>query len=311
MSFDLRSAASLALLLALLLTACTEDLVVDLDDADKDRLAAFVERDGAPEVGDLIDFTPSETTAYGHLDHLAWDAIARRYNQDGQLAYSDFAADPDSVELLDTYLALLASADPDALDSDTERLAFWLNAYNALVFREAARRRAADPAFSVADDDFAFFKTRTHIVGGELYSLDQLEHGIVRGDRTHASVADLDDAAWAPFASRHTGVFAAGPTDPRVHIGLNCASRSCPRLPAYAYTAATLNDALDTQTADFVADPTRGAGPDGISMLFVWFESDFAATHTSPRGFIEAFRADVSGVNFDATLEYDWTLNGE
>ena len=69
---------------------------------------------------------------------------------------------------------------------------------------------------------------------------------------------------------------------------------------------------LEARARLFVADPERGAGPQGISMLFSWFEPDFdAGPQGSARGFVEAHREDVSGVNFEVFLGYDWTLNGE
>ena len=301
----------LALAGLLMTVACSDDLIVDLPDDEKDGLAAYVEGGDSALGGDIIDFEPTPTQDYASLDHLAWDAITRRHVEPAGVDYSGFSSSADSVELLDAYLELLSTADPAALESDTERLAFWLNAYNALVFSSVASALEEDPAFRVDQEDFAFFKVKRHVVGGELYSLDQLEHGVVRGDRAHDSVAELTEAEWEVFAERHADIFGEGPTDPRIHVGLNCASRSCPALPAYAYRADDLHAQLDRQTADFVSDPNRGAGPEGISMLFTWFRPDFEATHDSPRGFIEAFRADVSEVDFDRSLTYDWSLNGD
>jgi hypothetical protein len=297
--------------LALVLSGCG-DLEVDLSDREKDALAAHVEAGGAqepaPDPVPDIDTEDIET-----LDHLALGAILGAYvSPEGRVRYAALARDEDAQELLEGYLGLLANVDPAQLRSREERLAFWLNAYNALVLREATRARAQDAGFSTADDDFAFFQARRYTVGGALYSLDQIEHGVIRGDRAHGSVSGLTEAAWAPFAARHAGIFGGEPVDPRIHVGLNCGAASCPALPQAPFTAQNVEALLEERAARFVADPTRGAGPGGISMLFNWFAGDFAAgPQGSARGFVEAYREDSADVNFGAFLEYDWSLNGE
>lgn len=307
-------------LLVAVLAGCG-DLVVDLEPEEKDRLAAFVEDAGSgddasdgggvdiapvPEVGTTLDLS-----GVTRLDHAYWDAIARTYVVDGSVRYSALAASPDAMELLDAYLGQLAVVDPSALADDSERLAFWINAYNALVVRSVALALAEDPTYRVDRDDFAFFKREVHTIAGAVYSLDQLEHGVVRGERTHGSVETLDDAAWAPYAAHHAQLFDGGTVDARIHVGFNCAARSCPPLPSFAFTGAELDAQLDARAEGFVQDPARGAGPSGISMLFFWFAPDFGASHGSSRGFIERYRADTSSVDFDTFLDYDWALNGE
>ncbi len=301
----------LGLCFAVSVWGCGE-LQVELDDAEKDDLAAYVDRGGRYEVEAPAPRREVDTAGLTRLEHLGWDGVLGLYVEDGQVDYAGVMRDEDSLEALDGYLDLVASLDPKQLEDQDERLAFWLNAYNALVLRDAATQRAQDPAFSTSDDDFAFFQVRRYIVGGELYSLDQIEHGVIRGDRAHASVADLSDDDWAAYEARHEAVFGDQPTDPRIHVGLNCAARSCPKLPSAAFQAHDLDAFLEARARLFVADPERGAGPQGISMLFSWFEPDFdAGPQGSARGFVEAHREDVSGVNFEVFLGYDWTLNGE
>lgn len=297
----------LLLLLAALLTlvAC-DDLTVELDDDSKDQLAVWVEGGGQPPPPPL-DLTPGPTTDLPHLDHLAFTALLAAFNRDGFIDYDGLLAAPDALELLDAYLQLLAEADPDALDGKNERFAFWLNAYNAHMLRQVTRALPDNPAYSVEDDGFAVFKARVHAVGGRRWSLDQIEHLILRGDAAHASSADLSDDDRAEAARLHDAIFDGAPPDPRLHVGLNCASFSCPLLPAAAFTAPSLDAQLDAQSAAFVADPARGAGPDGISMLFSWFATDFGAG--GGEAFIRSYRDDVADVRFEVFLGYDWSLN--
>lgn len=293
------------------LVGCGE-LEVDLSDAEKDDLAAFVDRGGADIIEEPTPRQRLDTEGITSLRHLAWDALLGGYvDGEGRVDYSGFQGAADSRDLMSGYLDLLASLDPAQLESPQERLAFWLNAYNALVFQEAASRLADDAGFSTSEDDFSFFQARRYTLGGQVYSLDQIEHGVIRGDRGHASVSGLDDEAWALYQARHEGIFGQGAVDPRIHVGLNCGALSCPPLPTRAFTGANVDALLDERAGIFVHDAQRGAGPQGISMLFSWFQADFeAGPQGSARGFIEAYREDSASVNFGAFLEYDWTLNG-
>jgi hypothetical protein len=134
---------------------------------------------------------------------------------------------------------------------------------------------------------------------------------VIRGDRRHASVSGLDDAAWATYQARHEGIFGQGAVDPRIHVGLNCGALSCPSLPTEAFTGENVQALLEDRAQVFVHDPDKGAGPQGISMLFSWFQADFeGGPDGSARGFIQARREDSAEVDFDSLLPYDWTLNG-
>lgn len=295
--------------LGLLGMAACGDLDTDLSPSEEDALAAYVDRGGIPDALPPAPREEIDTEGITSLDHASWEAITRTYVQDGLVNYDGFWASPDSREVLEGYLDLLAALDPAQLSSDDERLAFWINAYNALVFRNAAEKRADNAAFSPQDDDFAFFQIRQHQVAGEIFSLDAIEHGVIRGDYQHPSFTTLDGPDQDKIRQLHAQVLAA--PDGRIHVALNCAARSCPALPSRAFRADDLDALLDERAALFVADPARGAGPDGISSLFMWFAADFDASHGSSKGFIETYRDDVSDVRFDAFLPYDWTLNAQ
>lgn len=296
-----------ALLALLLLAFACEDLTVELDDPGKDDLAAWVERGGQP-AAPPIDLSPRPVTDLPRLDHLGLTAVLHAFTHDGFVAYDALLASPDALEVLDAYLDLLAAANPDALADGPERVAFWINAYNAHTLRQVTRELPDDPAFSVQRDDFAFFKTRRHTVGGRVWSLDQIEHLILRGDANHSSAADLSSDDRAEALRLHAAAWGGQPLDPRIHMGLNCASFSCPLLPDAAFTGPRLDEQLDAQAARFVYDPARGAGPDGISLLFFWFEPDFGGAQGA-QTFIQRYRDDTAAVRFDRFLDYDWTLN--
>ncbi|MEL6179092.1 MAG: DUF547 domain-containing protein [Myxococcota bacterium] len=302
------------LLTVMMCVACLAgcgDLVVDLSEEDKDDLAVYVESGGQAEVVVVPESEITNLSQVTRLDHLAWDVVLRRFNDNGLIQYSAFWASPDHRELLDMYLDTLAEVDPLVLEDESERLAFWMNAYNALVFRGVVEGLESDPEFRVDTNNFIFFKTNRYVVGGQVYSLDSLEHGVIRGDREHPSVSGLTDEEWTIYAERHASIFPDGVVDPRIHVGVNCAALSCPPLANHAFVGPELDAQLDERTLAFVFDSERGAGTGGISMLFNWFAVDFDVAFGSPRQFIEAYRDDTSDVNFDTFLNYDWALNGQ
>ncbi len=107
----------------------------------------------------------------------------------------------------------------------------------------------------------------------------------------------------------YEGVWGDGPPDARLHVGVNCASRGCPDLQIGAYQGPTVWQQLDEAATRFVDNPSKGAGPDGISELFSWFAEDFERSG-GIEAFVQRHRTEgTSGVDFDAVLPYDWSLN--
>jgi len=189
--------------------------------------------------------------------------------------------------------ALLAEARVEALGSDAEREAFWINAYNLLAIKAVLDQY---PTVSIKDGGSLFspiWKKSIGAVGGPPYSLDAIEHGILRK------------------AFR----------EPRVHFAIVCASLSCPDLRPEPFVAARLGAQLDGQTAAFLGNPAKGLAPgaDGrsarVSSIFKWFAGDFESSGGVP-AFIRAKAASDVAVRIRALtdaglsyLDYDWSLN--
>ncbi len=190
-------------------------------------------------------------------------------------------------------LAALAGARVESLASDAERQAFWINAYNLLAIKAVLDQY---PTPSIKDGGTLFspiWKKSIGAVGGTPYSLDAIEHGILR----------------KAFK------------EPRVHFAIVCASRSCPDLRPEPFEAARLGAQLDGQTAAFLSNPTKGLEPghDGrtarVGSIFKWFAGDFegwggAAAFIRAKAVSEvAMRIrglTDAGLSY---LDYDWSLN--
>lgn len=269
-----------------------------------------------PGSDDLDDTTRARFEALTTLDHLAFEAVLGRHvvvdDTQASVDYAGLSADVEATSLLAGYLAMLDAVRPDRLDGSAERQAYWYNAYNAAVLQGVLTFWEGDPTWSVSEQTFLFFDQPIWRFGGVVLSLNHIEHGIIRGDFGHASQNGLDTATRAAIEAFHTDLWQGSRPDPRLHVALNCASLSCPDLGASqprAFRAATLEAQLTDLTRRFLHSPLKGAGPNGISSLFSWYQADFEAVGGSS-AFIEAHReGGLSGVDTSRLLPYDWSLN--
>ena len=225
--------------------------------------------------------------------HAAFDRLLRTYVDDhGLVSYDGMAA---NVDMLDAYLDQVARTDPTALGR-SDRLALWINAYNAFTLRLVVRNRAS--ISSIRDVPDAWSRAEW-AVNGTTYSLDQIEHDQIR----------------AAF------------NEPRVHAALVCGARSCPPLQAGAYVGSRLDAQLNAAMRRFLADDTRGAaiaqtraGTElRLSKVFEWFIDDFGGNQATllqaikphlPADVRDAVNKAGSGLVV-SWLEYDWSLNGQ
>jgi hypothetical protein len=197
-------------------------------------------------------------SAEREFSHRVWtEVLERRVDERGRVDYAGLARDRAG---LDRYLAALARVSPDShpwlfADRDHE-LAYWLNAYNAQVFRGVLERwPGLESVWREGLFGLGFFRQRSVVLGGESTSLMTLENQIVR--------------------ERYA--------DPRIHAAFNCASISCPRLPRKAFEGSTLDDELDAAMREFVSDE-RNVRFDAesrrllLSRIFDWFDDDFSTT---------------------------------
>jgi hypothetical protein len=222
------------------------------------------------------------------INHALYDSLLRKYvNSEGLVDYKGFVKDSVSFN---SYLNLLSENYPNEKNwSKDERLAYWLNAYNAFTIKLICKYY---PVASIKDikSGIPFVSDTWTIeffsIEGKKYNLNNIEHGIVRPKFN----------------------------DPRVHCALNCASISCPKLLSEAYRAEKLNEQLDAQVRDFLKDPSRNkiisTEKAELSKIFTWFEGDFKKVSPSVIAFINKY-SEVK-MNEKAKLdymEYDWKLN--
>jgi len=198
---------------------------------------------------------------------------------------------------LDRYVKSLAEAKPG--ETDAEKIAFWINAYNALTLQQVLdTKEPDDDDYSVKSSVDGFWTKRTWTVAGKKLTLDGIEKGIL--------LKEFDE--------------------PLVHFAVNCASVSCPPLQNRPWKPSTLEHDLKRATIAFLADKEHNEFDVArrrarISKIFDWYRADFekGADDESPK--LQQFfeRYGPTGAIREAMKEgrpwrfsfqdYDWSLN--
>jgi hypothetical protein len=226
--------------------------------------------------------------------------------------YRRLCASPAYADYWATLTPQLQTYDPVGLATRGERLAFWINLYNALVIDAVIAYKVRE---SVASQwaGLAFFRTAAYGVRGYRCALEDIEHGILRANRGNPFLPGPQFPSGDPRLA-----WVIAPADPRIHFALNCASRSCP--PIGVYSADRIDEQLDLATRSFVdADVAINAeqGEIQLSRIFSWYGDDFGG----PAGVVALLRRSLPDDERRAWLtqaqrgrlvyrDYDWRLNG-
>ncbi|MGE3705756.1 MAG: DUF547 domain-containing protein [Vicinamibacterales bacterium] len=236
-----------------------------------------------------------------------YDLLLDTYVRDGLVYYRALRSDR---ARLDRFVSALGTSSLEGVSRD-ERIAFWVNAYNALVLKTVidhypiARRSREYPARSIRQIPGAFERTPRRVAGRTL-TLDQIEQTVL-----------------APFE------------DPRVFLALGRGAVGSGRLRSEAYTAANLDRQLSEVAAECVhrsgcIDLEPGANLLKVSSIFSWREREFtqafadrAESRFSARSPIERAVLAFIGPKLLTTerefiepnqfqlryIPFDWTLN--
>ncbi len=194
----------------------------------------------------------------------------------------------------------------DTFAARGERLAFWINTYNALVADGITALGLRRSVWEAPD----FFQRIRCRVGGLVFSADEIEHGVLRGNRPGPLSAAVPFPEGDPRRA-----WAIVPPDPRIHFALNCGARSCP--PVRPYDAGQLDRQLDAATRAFVNGEVMLEGNVlALPEIFKWFQSDFDDHPGGLDGFLAAHLDDAAvrrallayGLAGVVYRPYDWRL---
>lgn len=246
--------------------------------------------------------TPASPTAAPDDGHGRLARVLDQYVVDGRVDYDRLAQQGSTLA---QYVASLATAGPQStpeqFPDDSARLAYYLNAYNALVVHAVIAHWPIGSVHEVRGPiepkaGFGFFYALSFDLDGETINLYDLENRHIRG-----------------FG------------DARIHAAINCASASCPALRAAPFEGSQLDAQLEDATRTFVGDPQHVALTNGrivLNPIFDWYRADFE-THAKPWGgtlldFVahyideerrEALRSARAAGHPVVFGNYDWDLN--
>jgi len=223
-------------------------------------------------------------------DYSLFTQVLRDHVKDGTVNYKSLKTDKRFAEFIET----LKKTDPNTI-SRKNRLAFWINVYNAFVLKVVVDNYPIESIFST----FAYVRKKSNFhkkvvtINGMLYSLNDVENDIIR-----------------PMG------------DPRIHFAINCAAKSCPPLRAEAFEPARLGEQMAEMARNFINNPEKNSFDFAkkealVSKIFDWFADDFKKYSTGVPEFISRYLPPeqskqllAAGKDFKIKHhDYNWDLN--
>jgi hypothetical protein len=249
----------------------------------------------------------------GEVDHSPYDALLKQHAGDGLVDYGAIKKDMSGLKAYFKTLSDSSAANYKTWSRD-DKMAFWINAYNAVTIYAVATNYPIEAGGGskkgLPENSIQHIKdvwdTGYIELAGRPVTLNEIEHEILRKE----------------FG------------DPRVHFALVRATTGGPLLSEDAYVGETLDDQLERDAVRFVNDPdkvrvNRTRGRLYVSEVFEWYGEDFTpegddmpewlgAYKKKTRGFVSFIAARVDGQTRKAMqkrglkvdyLDYDWSLN--
>lgn len=254
----------------------------------------------------FLSVLPLQVAWAENFDHQAWNHLLKAHVSSinsGISTIVDYDGMAKDHQSLKQYLHALSTVKQSHFDKwqNEEQLAFLINAYNAWTIELIL---TAWPDVKSIKELGRFFrspwKKKFIPLLGKTLSLDDIEHGLIRGSGRY--------------------------NDPRIHFAVNCASIGCPALRSEAFDAGRLNQQLNEQTRLFLSDRKRNRAKVNsmeISSIFKWYREDFE------KGWLGYYRLEDFLIEYSDVLklsnemieklklkkmkieflDYDWLLN--
>ncbi|WP_411893389.1 DUF547 domain-containing protein [Winogradskyella sp. A2] len=210
------------------------------------------------------------------FDHARWHKILQKHvSENGKVDYLGIKNSMD----LDVYIDMITHTMPNDTWTKSEKLAYWINAYNALTIDLILRNYPIKSIKDIKDP----WGQRFWQFGDKWLNLNYIEHNILR---------KMDE--------------------PRIHFAIVCASDSCPKLLNEAYTASDSESQLTKATKDFLNDKSKNeinSNSLKLSKIFKWFANDFKQ-NGSLIDFLNKYSEITISENAKKSYkDYNWELN--
>ncbi len=235
-------------------------------------------------------FLNTQSYAQSLPDHQVFTQLLQKYvNEKGEVDYAGIKKNEASLDL---YLAELQVQEPTIKWPVNDRLCFWINAYNAFTIKlildhwnngqlKSIKEIGSTIKIPMVSDGWSFKFIK---IGGKKYSLNNIEHDIIRKQYAEA----------------------------RIHAALVCAAKSCPKLRREAYEPSKLHAQLDAQMVDFLNDTAKNKVEENamkLSSILNWYGSDFTKKMPLINWVNKYSKVKCSPNATIGFLDYDWSLN--
>lgn len=244
----------------------------------------------------------AQTFSYEAYDRL----LKKVVDKNGMVDYASLQSkyNTDLKKIVAQFASVSPDSKKDVFKTENEKLAYWLNAYNVSILNLIAEEY---PTKSIKDiygalgvgGELVWVKKR-HILGGEEYSFNNIEHDIIR--------------------KRFK--------EPRIHFAVNCASMGCPLLQDYAFLPNKLEEQFQEAMRDFYKSELHFKIDDKekklyVTKIFDWFSEDFYSDDKEEVALYDFLIANaeyeklkrklesIKGVYDIEYLEYSWDLNDQ
>lgn len=230
--------------------------------------------------------------------HKLFTSILNDYVVNGLVKYKELKND----SRLDEYLSQLMQTDPQKISNKEDKLAFWINVYNAYTLKLIKENYPLESINDLHTGGLLIGqilgKTVWHKewikIGGKTLSLNNIEHDIIRKEFT----------------------------EPRIHFALVCAAVSCPPLRNEAYEGYKIDEQLKDQAVIFFNNETKNrfdvkTKTAELSKILDWYESDFGNNDEEVLKYVSQFLPSDIAKNINDYLSqwdidhlsYNWSLN--
>ncbi len=240
-------------------------------------------------------YSKSDQVSLDKIEHGIFNELLKKYvNSDGEVNYAGWKASTQDRRALQTYLNSLSRADTAMAAAHEAKLAYWINAYNAMTLEGILE---VYPTTSI--------RNHTKKLGYDIWHDLKLQLG-----DTEINLNDIEHKVLRKM------------NEPRIHFAIVCASVGCPRLLNEAYTAEALERQLSSNTVDFFSRSRNlkfdaGRKQLQLSAILDWFGRDFGSSQTAQiRAIAPYFPADIktivrNGGYSVSYQDYDWNLNSQ
>ncbi len=212
----------------------------------------------------------------------AWSRVLQKHvDSEGRIHFKGVGND---MKDLTTFVRYVSKVDRASLSDKNLRLAFYINAYNALSMYNVILREYPEDL-----DGFfkrvKFFALRKFIINREELSLYTFENDFIRKEG-----------------------------DPRVHVALNCMSAGCPRLPREAFSGPKLEAQLEREATKFYNEERNVRTDDKEKIVFIseildFFTDDFLAKKPTLIDYVNQYRKVKVPSDYEVKfIPYDWTI---